>query len=168
MSKTILVPYNDTVAADVVAGSLSLPAINWPADWRVSATTTSRTRLENLTTTTPGAETVQLDWSNIKDVYQGTSVERALQAPSKRGQNCRVTYRVIRRVVETDDPTWEIHIPSGGEFSWFFPISPYYGTQQAVEDLSRMIAVLKEAQLQVIDNGVESLMHRITRPAEVR
>lgn len=168
MAKIVTVPYTDTPGDGVIEGRVLLPAINWPQDWRISQSAPNRTRYENLTCAMPGEETVQADWSLVPDVYKGTVVDRALQAPSKKGMNCRITYRVVRRVTDDEDAGWEMQLPSSGSLTWNFPISPYYDDNCARTDIERMIAVLKAAEDNGILDGIRAMMHRITSLNDVK
>lgn len=85
MPKTINLNHSDTAISGVTTLSLPRSVLNFGADFRVRSDEPQEAIITNLTSPVGKSETFKFGCSDVKNIYQGSSIEANVQSPGKRG-----------------------------------------------------------------------------------
>lgn len=85
MPKTINLNHSDTAVPDVSTLSLPRSILNFGHDFRVRSDEPQEAIITNLTSPIGKSETFKFGCSEVKNIYQNTSIDANVQSPSKRG-----------------------------------------------------------------------------------
>lgn len=115
MSKQISTVFNDTVIAGVTKPVLTIPVLNYDADFRLKSTTANEVSMVNTTTSLDEDETIRLSVSEINDIYKNTGISADIISNTRQGYSLLV--QVVRTVKVTD--------PNNSAFSSYLPLSAH-------------------------------------------
>jgi hypothetical protein len=155
---------------DTTGGStheITLPSVNFGTDWRVLSQEPSRLVLTNLTTPLGYEETVTRERRLVNDMYSGTNVDKALYAATRKGVQFHQALKHVRRATSTEDPTFELALPSAANFTYSCVQSSLFTVAMAVEDIERAIACLYETRDTLLNGGVEALLRGSLKPKDL-
>lgn len=154
-------PYNDTALSPAGSHGITLPVPNFTADFRVKSNGTDSVTLTNLTTPLGLDETVRFAINNVNDVYAGTSVDRALHAPTKRGKGILVSIHDVAKVTDTTDATFEMALPFKANLTVQFLNHELVDSTVLEVFISRLIAMLYETS----DTSMKPRLSKLIRAA---
>lgn len=140
MAKVINKGYTDTPVEGVTSLTFPRAVLNFKADFRVKANQPNEVVLANITSPVDRTEQIRVAFSNITNVYSGTSIEPSLAAPTKRGISvlCQVTD--IISVTDDTDPDYRIDLPVSYHLVIKIPANENLTTALIQEGLGRMIS----------------------------
>lgn len=128
--------HTDTAIGSVTSFNLSIPALNYIADMRVSAETPEEAILSNLTSPIDAKETFRFAESAVSDVYKGTDIDPTYATPSKRGLSLVSQVKGAWTLSDHDDAAFQALLPVSCHLVLKFP------TNAAITgaDLSALVA----------------------------
>lgn len=142
MAKVINKGYTDTPVSGVTSLSFPRAILNFKADFRVKSDQPNEVVLTNITSPVDRPEQIRVAFSNIANVYSGTTIESSVAAPTKRGVSilCQVTD--IISVTDNTDPDYRIDLPVSYHVVIKVPANENLTTTLIQEGLGRMISGL--------------------------
>lgn len=140
MAKVVNKGYTDTPVEGVPSLTFPRAVLNFKADFRVKGNQPNEVVLANITSPVDRTEQIRVAFSNITNVYSGTSIEPSLAAPTKRGVSvlCQVTD--IISVTDDTDPDYRIDLPVSYHLVIKIPANENLTTTLIQEGLGRMIS----------------------------
>lgn len=111
MTKQIVYNYTDTAISGVTSLTLPRGLVNFKADWRVRYNEPDEAILTNLSSPVVYPERMRISASDVANVYNGSSVEPSLYAPTKKGRSILVQVNEIWKVTDSEDATYEVALP---------------------------------------------------------
>lgn len=140
MAKVVNKGYTDTPVEGVSSLTFPRAVLNFKADFRVKGNQPNEVVLANITSPVDRTEQIRVAFSNITNVYSGTSIEPSLAAPTKRGISvlCQVTD--ILSVTDDTDPDYRIDLPVSYHLVIKIPANENLTTTLIQEGLGRMIS----------------------------
>lgn len=140
MAKVVNKGYTDTPVEGVPSLTFPRAVLNFAADFRVKGNQPGEVVLANITSPVDRTEQIRIAFSNITNVYSGTSIEPSLAAPTKRGISllCQVTD--IISVTDDTDPDYRIDLPVSYHLVIKVPANENLTTTLIQEGLGRMIS----------------------------
>lgn len=112
MSKTIKTVFTDTTIAGVTAPSLTLPVLNYNADFRLKqSASTDEVVMVNTTTAIDEDEKVRIAVSSIADIFKNSGMTCQLIGETTEGYS--ILTQVTRTVTVNDssNPAYANHLP---------------------------------------------------------
>lgn len=165
MAKTVSVNYTDTAGG--ATHGITIPSVNFGADFRIQKQSTNDIILANMTSPLGCPEKIRFAASEVADVYSGTSVDRALYAPSRKGISflCQLTDTFT--VSDSTDPTYEVALPMEAHLVCKVPSNSNITAQMVVTTLSRLVATLFETADSTMLDRVDALLHMSLEPTDL-
>lgn len=111
MTKALSVNYTDTPISGVSALNLERGLVNYGADFKVVSDKPGEVILTNLTSPVVYPERYRISVSDVKNIYNGSSIEPSLYSPTKKGTSLLVQLTEILKVTDTAVPEMEIALP---------------------------------------------------------
>lgn len=144
MAKIVNKGYTDTPVEGVSSLTFPRAVLNYKADFRVKGNQPNEVVLSNITSPVDRPEQIRVAFSNIANVYSGTTIEPSLAAPTKRGISvlCQVTD--VMSVTDDTDPDYRIDLPVSYHVVIKIPANENLTTALIQEGLGRMISGLFE------------------------
>jgi len=140
MAKVVNKGYTDTPVEGVSSLTFPRAVLNFKADFRVKGNQPNEVVLTNITSPVDRTEQIRIAFSNVANVYSGTSIEPSLAAPTKRGISllCQVTD--VISVTDSADPDYRIDLPVSYHLVIKVPANENLTTTLIQEGLGRMIS----------------------------
>jgi hypothetical protein len=159
MTKIISNGYTDTPVEGVSSLTFPRAVLNIKSDFRVKSNNNGKeVILTNLTSPIDRPENIRVAYSDIANIYSGTSVEPSVFAPTKRGVSILSQVTEVLSVTDDTDAEFRIDQPVSAHLVIKVPASGYI-TSDVVEtlvgrllsslfdtgktDLSRLDAILR-------------------------
>lgn len=144
MAKVISKGYTDTPISGGTTHTFPRAALNFAADFRVKSNQPNEAILTNITSPVDRPESIRIGFSNIANVYSGTTIEPSVTAPTKRGVSvlCQVTD--IISITDDTDADYRVDLPVSYHVVIKVPANENLTTALIQEGLSRMISALFE------------------------
>lgn len=111
MSKSLSMNFTDTAIPDVSTLDFPRGLVNYGADFRVKSDEPTEAIITNLTSPTVFPERIRFSVSDVSNIYQGTSIEPSLYAPTKRGVSVLVQVTENWTVTDSSDATYQVALP---------------------------------------------------------
>lgn len=167
MALTINKHRNDTVPGTVVVHSITIPQINNAADFAIINNDGKTATEVSLQSPLGYAEHFRFASSTVADVYANTSVDRALQAPSKKGTKILVAHDEVWSVEDSVDLTYTLDLPMSSTFTVTIPNNENVTEADVVDFIGRTLAGLFETISATPNTRVKSLLRRRLAPADL-
>lgn len=142
MSKSISTLFTDTAIAGVTKPTLTVPVINYDADYRLKSTAANEVTMVNTTTSLDEDETIRLAVSEINDIYKNTGVSTDVISNTKQGYSLLV--QVVRTVKVTDstNAAYSSYLPLSAHLVIKVPKAEAVTSATILDLVTRTIAVL--------------------------
>lgn len=111
MAKALSVNYTDTAISGVSSLPFQRGLVNFGADFVVKSDIPGEVILTNLTSPVVYPEKMRISSSDVANVYNGSSIEPSLYAPTKRGTSILVQLTEVWKVTDTVDTSIEAALP---------------------------------------------------------
>lgn len=142
MSKTISTIITDTPISGVTAAALTIPTLNYDADFRLKSGNANEVIMVNTTTSLDADETIRLSMSDIADIYKNAGVSADLVSDTKQGYSLLLQVNQIVKVNDSANPAYETHLPLSAHMVLKLPKAEAI-TNVAIQSLiARLIAPL--------------------------
>lgn len=134
--------YTDTAISGVTTLSLPRGLVNFAADYAVRTNEPDNVIATNLTATQGLPEKFRWSYSEVADVYRGTSVEPALRTQMKKGTQvlCQLTENWI--VTDSEDKTYMSVLPVSAHIVLKVPNSTVISAENIQALIGRLISGL--------------------------
>lgn len=165
MAKTVSVNYTDTAGG--AAHGITIPSVNFGADFRIQKQTPSEVVISNMTSPMGYPEKVRFAASEVTDVYSGTTVDSALYAPSRKGVSFLCQLTDTYTVSDGTDPTYEVALPMEAHLVCKVPSNSNVTAAMVATFLSRLVATLFETDDTTMTNRVDALLHMSPGPTDL-
>lgn len=142
MAKVVNKGYTDTPVSGVTSLTFPRAILNFGADFRVKSNQPGEAVLANITSPVDRPETLRIAYSNIANVYAGTSIEPSLIAPTKRGVSVLAQVTDIISVTDDADPDYRIDLPVSYHVVIKIPANENLTPALIQEGLGRMVSAL--------------------------
>lgn len=141
---SIQVSKNYTDTSTGVKPAIEIAPLNFATDFRVERNTPSEAILTNLTSPIGLPERFRFAASDVKDIYAGTSVDRAYQALSKRGSSVLIQLNDTWTLTDTEKPDFIQALPLSCHLVVKVPQNGYLTTNDVMSFIGRMLGGLFE------------------------
>lgn len=146
MAKTISKGYVDT---HTTPKTISIPDLDFGDDFRTKSSTADSAVLTNLTSPRDRTENLQFGYTEIADVYKGTSIDPSVYAVSHRGVQIMSKVTDVFSLTDSADPNFRNDFPVSAHVVIRVPASEFISSQDAIDLAARAISGL-------FDTGVTS------------
>lgn len=130
----------DTTLTGVTAAKITVPTLNWEADFAVTANQPGNVKLINVTTGVDQEETMRFSYSNKANAYAGSNIPVEYQEPVKSG------FSILAQTTETakvSDSAGNFHYLPMSMHTVFTGLKSAYLTDTMYEELlARHIGML--------------------------
>lgn len=143
MAKTIQKCYTDTSVEGVTALTFPRAVLNFGADYRLkSQTGTSEIILTNITSPTDRPEEIRIGYTPVSNIYQGTSIEPSVAAPTKKGASILAKVTNVITVTDASAPDYRVDLPLSCHLVIKVPNSEFVTSEVVQEALGRLMSSL--------------------------
>lgn len=111
MSTVISTGTSDTTISGASAPTLTLPIINYGADFRVKTESSSEVVVVNTTSPLDQPESIRFGYSEIADIYAKSGLNSDLVSGTKKGINLLVQVNDTIKVSDPTAPTFVQYLP---------------------------------------------------------
>lgn len=125
MAKTISWGINDTEQPGYFPDILQVVGINFKEDFSVKSSSPSEEIVVNTTSPLDRVEAMTTAYTNIQNIYQNTSIDPKVYAPSKRGAQIMFKAQHTLSVTDDVDPSYRIDLPLQSHLVFRFPASEH-------------------------------------------
>lgn len=135
--------YTDTPIEGVSALTLNRGLLNYAADFRQkSATPGKEIVLTNITSPMDRPENIRIAYSDVANIYSGTSIDPSLCAPTKRGVSLLCQLTEVQSVTDSADPEFRIDLPISAHLVIKVPASEYITAADVIAVVGRLLSGL--------------------------
>lgn len=111
MAKTLNWGFTDTPIPGVTSLSFPRALLNFEADFAEKEQNPGSLILTNLTAPLDRSETIRYAESQVKNVYQNTSIDPKVQSPNRSGVQLLVQIQDVATVTDSDDAAYRVDLP---------------------------------------------------------
>lgn len=144
MAKTLSLNFKDTAVTGGTAVSLSLPQLNYAADFRVTKDEPSEAIITNLTSPLDQPEKFRFAHNNIADIYRNTGIDPTLYYASRRGTQILCQLTDVYSVTDSASPDYVAMLPVEAHLVIKVPNNDLITPEQVESLVTRMLAGLYE------------------------
>lgn len=144
MAKTLSVNYTDTAVTGGTAIKLSLPQLNWGADFRVTRDDAGEAKVTNLTSPLDQPESFRFAHSTVQDVYKNTGIDPTLYYASRRGTQILCQLTDVYSVTDSSSPDYLALLPVEAHLVVKVPNNDLLTPERVEALITRMLAGLYE------------------------
>lgn len=144
MAKSLSVNYTDTAVASGTEVKLTLPQLNWKADFRVTRDDPAEAKVTNLTSPLDQPEQFRWAYSRVSDVYKNTGIDPTLYYPSRKGTQILCQLTDVYGVTDSASPDYKALLPVEAHLVIKVPNNDLLTPQKVEALVSRMLAGLYE------------------------
>lgn len=108
MAKTISKGYADTITA---TKNVAIPDLSYAVDFCKRTDDPGLAILANVTSPLDRTETVQIGYSEVKDVYKDQGIDPSVQAASHKGVQIMVKVSDVFSLTDSVDATYRVDLP---------------------------------------------------------
>lgn len=143
MAKVISKGYVDTPVSGVSALTLNRAVLNVEKDYRVKSSTPGKEIvLTNITCPVDRPEIIRVQYSDIGNIYSGSSIEPSVLAPTKHGARIYAGISDVVSVSDSVDPNYRIDLPLQCSLMIKAPSSEYITSALILEQIGRLLSSL--------------------------
>lgn len=144
MAKTMSFGYKDTAISGATAVTLTLPTLNYGADFRVTTDEPKEAVVTNVTS--PISQPEKLRWAHqdVSDVYRNTGIDPTMYYQSRRGTQVLCQLTDTAKVTDTADAAYEALLPLSVHLVIKVPNNDLITPDVVVSEVERLIAALYE------------------------
>lgn len=143
MAKVKNLGYTDTAIAGNPTLNFTRGPLNFQTDFRVKSNQPGKeVILTNITSPPDRPERIRLGFTEVANVYSGTSVDPSLFAPSKRGVQILCQLTEVISVTDSVDPTYRVYLPVSYHLVIKVPTSENIASSDVVAGIGRLLSGL--------------------------
>lgn len=166
MAKVVNKGYTDTPVDGVPSLTLPRAVLNFNKDFRIKSNQPGEATLVNLTSPVDRVEQIRVAFSNIANIYNGSSIEASLAAPTKRGVSvlCQVTD--VISITDDTDADYRIDLPVSYHLVIKIPVNENLTSALIQEGVGRMVSILFDTGSTALTR-IQSLMRGSLIPSDL-
>lgn len=140
MPKTTSFGYTDTAPTGGATKTLTRPNLNYATDYAKVEDSENKCVLTNLTSPYDQPESMRFELADIKNIYNGTSIDPSVYAASRAGISLVCQVNDILRVTDTENSTFQVDLPISVHFVIKMPKSQYITASDIEKVVARCVA----------------------------
>lgn len=145
MSKQISTSLADTPISGVTAPSITLPVLNYDADFRLKAVSTANeVVMVNTTTSLDEDEQIRMAVSDISDIYKNAGISCDSVISNKQGYSLLVQLTKTVKIVDSTDATYTAHVPISAHMVIKIPKHEAITNEVIMDTVKRLVSSLYE------------------------
>lgn len=145
MSKQISTSLADTPISGVTAPSITLPVLNYDADFRLKAVSTANeVVMVNTTTSLDEDEQIRMAVSDISDIYKNAGISCDSVISNKQGYSLLVQLTKTVKIVDSTDATYTAHVPISAHMVIKIPKHEAITNVVIMDTVKRLVSSLYE------------------------
>lgn len=144
MAKTLSVNYTDTAISGATATQLTLPTLNYRADFRVSKDEPNEAILTNLTSPISQPERIRTAHSDVANVYSNTGIDPTMYYASKKGTQLLAQLTDVFKVTDSADAAYEALLPVSVHLVMKVPNNELITPDVVITEVERLLGTLYE------------------------
>lgn len=153
MPKTTSFGYTDTVPTGGATKEFPRPNLNYSADFAKMEDSENKCIITNLTSPYDQPESMRFELSDIKNIYNGTSIDPSAYAASRAGISLVCQVNDVLRVTDSEDSTYQVDLPISVHFVIKMPKSQYI----TASDIEKVVARCVSSMYDTDSNGTSRL-----------
>lgn len=143
MAKVISKGYTDTAVSGVTSLTFPRAVLNIEKDFRIKSNVPGKeVVLTNITSPIDRPEVIKLQYSDIGNIYTGTSIEPSVLAPTKHGVRLFGSVSDVISVTDSVDPNYRIDLPLQCSIVIKTPSSEHITSTMLLESIGRLLSSL--------------------------
>lgn len=145
MSKQISTSLADTPISGVTAPSITLPVLNYDADFRLKAVSAANeVVMVNTTTSLDEDEQIRMAVSDISDIYKNAGISCDSIISNKQGYSLLVQLTKTVKIVDSTDATYTAHVPISAHMVIKIPKHEAITNAVIMDTVKRLVSSLYE------------------------
>lgn len=140
MAKTTSFGYTDTVPAGGATKTLTRPNLNYSSDYVKMEDSENKCIITNLTAPYDQPESIRFELADIKNIYNGTSIDPSVYAASRAGISLVCQVNDILRVTDSVDSTYQVDLPVSVHLVIKIPKSQYITALDVEKVVTRCVS----------------------------
>lgn len=166
MAKTLNVNYSDSSGG--TAHSITIPSVNFGVDFRnIQIGKNNEGVISNITSPVGLPERFRFAANNIKDIYAGTSVDKAMYALSRQGTSFLVQLTDTYTLTDESDPSYTVALPMEAHLVVKVPQNEAITDEVVMTFVGRMLAGLFETSDGSAKRRINALLHHSILPKDL-
>lgn len=146
MTKQISNGYTDTPISGVSSLTFPRAILNIEKDYRVKSNNNGKEIvLTNITSPVDRPENIRLAYTEVANIYGGTSIDPSLLAPTKRGVSVLAQVTDVMAVTDDANSDFRIDLPMSAHLVIKVPASEYVTAEVVQQLVGRLLSSLFDA-----------------------
>lgn len=150
MSLNIATGCTDTPIDGVTAPQLTLPLLNYKADYRVKSESSKEAIITNITTPLDQPESIRFGISEIANIYSKSGINTDLISGPMKGINVLTQINEVIKVTDSANAAFSQYLPMSAHLVLKIPQSGYITEAVVNTFIKRLIATLYENGVSII------------------
>lgn len=167
MAKQLSVNYTDTAISGATAVQLTLPTLNYNADFRVREDEPNEAIITNLTSPIDQPERFRTAHSDVADVYRNTGIDPTMYYASRRGTQILAQLTDVYKVTDSADASYEALLPVSAHLVLKVPNNDLITDTLAITVLERLLACLYETTGTETSTRIAALLRGALLPSSL-
>lgn len=142
MAKVLSVNYADTPISGGVAPSITVPQLNYKADFRVLVDDPDEAKVTNITSPLDAPEKFRFAHNDVVDVYKNTGIDPTMYYQSRRGTQILCQLTDVYKVTDDADAAYLAMLPVEAHLVLRLPNNELITAAVANQVIGRMLAGL--------------------------
>jgi hypothetical protein len=167
MAKVISTGYTDTPIEGVTKLDFPRGLLNFSTDFRVKSNDAGKqVILTNITCPIDRPENIRIGWTEVPNIYSGTSVEPSILAPTKRGVSILAQLTETLSVTDSADAEYRVDLPVSAHLVIKVPSSEHVSAEIVQTLIGRLLSSLFD-QGAVSASRLEAILRGSLVPSEL-
>lgn len=163
MAKVLSYGPNDTPVEGVTNLTLTVPPLNFDADFRTLEDEPGRWVAIDVTSPQDQPSTLRIAQQSRPNVYAGTSIDPSVFLPTKKGLDTIIEIREVWSDTESTDPTYLRLAPVRAAITLTLPDSSLVTEDSVMRLVGRAVAALFAQGDATHSAGISALLHGVVR-----
>jgi hypothetical protein len=143
MAKSINRGYVDSPISGVSSLKFDRAILNFEKDFRVKKNDGGKeVVLTNITCPTDRPENIRIAYTDVANIYNGTSIEHSVLSPTKKGVSILSQVTDVISVTDDTDADFRIDLPMSAHLVLKVPSSQYITAEEVLTLVSRLLSSL--------------------------
>lgn len=144
MSRTLNVNYSDSTPTGATKVTLTVPSLNYGADFRVMRDEPTEAIITNITSPLDQPERIRWAHQNVTDVYRNTGIDPTLYYGTRKGTQVLFQLTDVFSVTDPDDPQYLALLPISAHLVLKVPNNDLLSEEVLMTEISRLLGSLYE------------------------
>lgn len=164
MAKTLNWGFTDTPISGVSSLNFPRALLNFGADFAEKEDRPGKLDLTNMTSPLDRAEIIKYECSDLKNIYQDTSIDPKVQSPNRKGVRLHIRVEDVASVTDSTDPTYRVDLPISTTIIVRVPADALITGAIVQEHLGRAVSALFDTG-STATTRIEKLLRGALEPA---